>query len=929
MHHHQRAGVCVCAAGITLLCSSWAHSGSWKADNTGLRNLTVIGIGIAPSQPDVLYIQTRALGVYKSTDAGATWSKTATFNSDKGPGYDHLVHDGPAVHPLDAGIAWVASSGKVYKTTNGGTSWTLSSTGTTVNGCDAIHGIVIDPADATHLVAGTIIAGCDGGVFESLDSGATWTPLAGSAIGGGVGNDAWPIRIDPSNAARMYAGSPHNSIYRSIDGGHTWLSTPPVTGDHGTYAVAVNPLFTDEVWCAEVGATWRSQNAGATWVRQTQHFGNRDVTAIEFAPSDPRIAYAIVGDTIWYSSNNAATWTPRAALLGGPRCIAIDPADPAIIYVGTTGLGMYKSIDAGASFSEINTGLPMTQLIRGWQAFADPRDPAATFCVLDGNTVFRRPSDAEPWGYYGALPGTGLPYVQIDRYRPNRWYFADGGLWRSRDAGRSWTEIYRNNESTSVFDYWLDPRHRGRILLGDRDGRQVALSEDGGDTWTVLGTIPAFDGGMSGICGDSFDPDLILVAANPPNHAIGQNGYVWRSADRGQTWEHVRDRMFYGDWRHGGGHWILSNYAMRQNQPCCAGYHINLDHHTFGDGVYQCRIRIVSTDQDGTNYWAGFTIRTETADTSWIDSGWLVYMRRNGVVALHNHIDGTVINAEQTPVLADTSKWNTITLVATGNVLELYANDTLVGSYTDANHRFDAPGYFALQTNRAQADFDDLNIQAETTYTDGFDLPYHWGGYFGRWVVADPHTPGRFAYATQWGGLWYSADQGASWQRISDDDRAGYIYYRPMFATGYANNLYACSGLGYSWRVDNFYNDGASRQQVGQSLAGSTWLLGESPHNANRLFAALTDIGIATYTGGDIIGTPAPPLPVAMDFDEDGDVDLADFGFFLVCFNGPNRSVPFEGCLASDFDDDTDVDLADFSSFLVCFNGPSRPPACE
>jgi hypothetical protein len=63
------------------------------------------------------------------------------------------------------------------------------------------------------------------------------------------------------------------------------------------------------------------------------------------------------------------------------------------------------------------------------------------------------------------------------------------------------------------------------------------------------------------------------------------------------------------------------------------------------------------------------------------------------------------------------------------------------------------------------------------------------------------------------------------------------------------------------------------------------------------------------------------------DFDWDLDVDLGDFAFFQLCFNGPNRSPP-TGCAGADFDAEGDVDLADFGTFQRCFNGPDRPPAC-
>jgi len=64
------------------------------------------------------------------------------------------------------------------------------------------------------------------------------------------------------------------------------------------------------------------------------------------------------------------------------------------------------------------------------------------------------------------------------------------------------------------------------------------------------------------------------------------------------------------------------------------------------------------------------------------------------------------------------------------------------------------------------------------------------------------------------------------------------------------------------------------------------------------------------------------------DFDGDNDVDLQDFSFFAMCFNGPNRLWSFPQCDGSDFDLDGDVDLADFAQFQSCFNGPNRPPFC-
>ncbi len=83
--------------------------------------------------------------------------------------------------------------------------------------------------------------------------------------------------------------------------------------------------------------------------------------------------------------------------------------------------------------------------------------------------------------------------------------------------------------------------------------------------------------------------------------------------------------------------------------------------------------------------------------------------------------------------------------------------------------------------------------------------------------------------------------------------------------------------------------------------------------------------GLAFPVSAVYVGPTSP----ATDLDGDGDVDLADFGLFQGCFNGPNRPYAGPACGRMDFDGDGDVDLADFGTFQGCFNGPNRPPACE
>jgi hypothetical protein len=93
--------------------------------------------------------------------------------------------------------------------------------------------------------------------------------------------------------------------------------------------------------------------------------------------------------------------------------------------------------------------------------------------------------------------------------------------------------------------------------------------------------------------------------------------------------------------------------------------------------------------------------------------------------------------------------------------------------------------------------------------------------------------------------------------------------------------------------------------------------------------------GTVTITAPDADNTPQTIAvtvyvdPVAPDFDEDGDVDLVDYGYFLYCYNGPANPPNDDDCVLPDFDDDGDVDLSDYGVFLSCYNGPNAFPACN
>lgn len=128
--------------------------------------------------------------------------------------------------------------------------------------------------------------------------------------------------------------------------------------------------------------------------------------------------------------------------------------------------------------------------------------------------------------------------------------------------------------------------------------------------------------------------------------------------------------------------------------------------------------------------------------------------------------------------------------------------------------------------------------------------------------------------------------------------------------------------------------DGADLALFNEFLAANDGLAGADADGAVNGQVQLVNFGpnfsvFDVNYDGVVDQADRPSLSAEADFDQDGDVDLADFAHFRTCFNGPNRSPARPGCGDADLDGDLDVDLADFSRFRTCFNGPNHPPACS
>jgi hypothetical protein len=314
------------------------------------------------------------------------------------------------------------------------------------------YSLAINPAATSIIYTGT-----DNGVFKSIDGGESWTASsAGLPIDSGNFRTVFGLAHDPQATAPgiLYAGidvgSPPNvgtELYKSIDGGATWVPTgmPAVFG--GLVAVVLDPSNVAvpqtqrTVYVAGLmSGVWKSTDGGANFTHMGPPGGlsNQMMMSLALAPSSLNTLYAGTGMAgVFKSTDGGGSWT--AVTTGLPttmagvdsiRSLAIHPTDPNVVYAGTNGSGIYKTTNGGASWSAINNGIPGSN--------------------ANANRV---------------------PALAIDHDNPVKVYAGtQGGVYRSVNGGANWSYYSAGLEDANVQSFLVDPSNPTVLYAGAGDG---------------------------------------------------------------------------------------------------------------------------------------------------------------------------------------------------------------------------------------------------------------------------------------------------------------------------------------------------------------------------------------------------------------------------------------------------------------------------
>ncbi len=476
----------------------------------------IADIEIDQTNPSTWYIGVGSGGVWKTTNAGTSW--TPIFDGETSYSVGEV-----AIDPTNPNVVYVGTGENnggrhigfgdgVYRSRDGGKSWENIG----LKQSEHISKIIIHPEDPNTIWVASQgplwSAGGERGVFKTTDGGETWENVLSAGEWTGVTD----LVIDPRDPDRLYAatwqhhrtvaayvgGGPESGLHASTDGGETWteLTNGLPSGNMGKIGLAISPQNPDVLYAAiEVdrreGGVWRTDTRGASWTKMSDAVGGGTGPHYYqeiFASPHAFDKVYLVSNYSQYSEDGGKTWKPVSTELKhvDDHAVAFHPTDPDYIMFGSDG-GLYESHDHMTSWRFINN-LPVTQFYK---------------VAVD---------DAEP--FYNVYGGTqdnnsqGGPSRTDNRHgiRNSDWFitvFADGH--------QSATEP---GNPDIMYAEW----QQGNLVRVDRTTDEIVYIKPQA---------------APGEPEERFNWDApIYVSRHDPKRLYFASQRLWRSDDRGDTW---------------------------------------------------------------------------------------------------------------------------------------------------------------------------------------------------------------------------------------------------------------------------------------------------------------------------------------------------------------------------------------------------------
>ncbi len=475
---------------------------------------------VSPTNANTVYVA-GINGFERSADGGVNWT---------------TLHGGEIsdalIDPTNGNVMYIAvRSDGLYKSTDGGTSWAKLG-----GGAPAVLGNPSPPnaADWIRLAmgrngaAGTnlLLAKRAGTIYRSTDGGTSWTTLAG--LHGDSGYDEWcnllAVALDDDNV--ILAGGV--GLERTANGGGSWTwPGGPLHSDHHRAVFA--PSSPTVVYSCNDGGVFRSTDKGANWLKTSDGL---IITQFYDVGSWTAIGTVVGGgtqDNGTLVTHGGLTW--KHILGGDGGYLVFHPGNPRIIYAEHQNTAIRKTVNGGASWVAVTAGLMGTSQWVGILTM----DPNAHDTLFAGTQQVFRTTDgcATAWVASSQPLAANVSGIAVAESDTNRVYASTGTgkVFRSDNNGASgnWADMSTGLPAAPATDVVVSPTDKDRVAVtfGGAGIGHVFLSANGGTSWTnVNGNLP--DVTTSAF---AFDP---LASAT---FYVGTDVGVFRTTDGGATWQ--------------------------------------------------------------------------------------------------------------------------------------------------------------------------------------------------------------------------------------------------------------------------------------------------------------------------------------------------------------------------------------------------------
>ena len=502
-------------------------------------------VRVHPSNPDVVYVAvqgdrwkgTAERGIYRSVDGGKTWSLILKgVNATSGASDLSMDPTNPRI--LYAAfwdhqrVPWLVRSGGagsgLWKSTDGGDSWTRLTDG--LPKLMGKIGVAVSPANPERVFA--IVEAEKGGLFRSDDAGKTWRLLSEDRL---IQTRSWyymNVTADPRNADVVYVMNA--PVVKSIDGGARFTVLPSLHGDN--HQLWINPKDSRYMINANDGGVSVSLDAGKSWSTQD----NQPTAQFYHVIVDDAYPYRLYSgqqdnSSVIIKSRSDGPNIGERDWQDGPGCesanIGVDRKNPRFVYGGCY-VGILEEMD-------MSTGLQ--RQVMPWPELS-----------------LTEPTDKTRYRFNWTAPAV------VSQHNSNVVYHGGNVLFRTADRGRTWTpispDLTRNDKATQGFGgtpitnegaggevYGAivhiaeSPHDANTIYVGTDDGL-VQLTRDGGRTWTNVTPTGVGVGLANMVEVSSHDPGTVYLALRMDRRG-DYAPYAYKSTDYGTSWTRISNGL--------------------------------------------------------------------------------------------------------------------------------------------------------------------------------------------------------------------------------------------------------------------------------------------------------------------------------------------------------------------------------------------------